>query len=432
MITFIYHLYNKKYWLKKSKAYYINYNLNTKYKNMSWLVCSLDIWNWYIKWVLLFEDYDSKKSIIAKDMIKSEWLKRWKILDSNNLIKSISKVIDNLSKKVDSQIDQVIVWISHPDMKIKLYSTHKRLVNIEITEKDVSSLLEWIQEFIDEPNMEVLKIIPIRWIIDDEHSTKNPVWMQWRKLDLQAYAFMIPTNSYKDLEKIFEELDIDVIDFIPNILWTEEACLTAETKDLWCVLIDIGANQTSYVIYEEWINIWYNIIPIWWEEITKDISIWLKIDYIQAEQIKKEEWSIILNGWDINWDINWNENSQIDKLFLSEIIEARLSEDIYKPIIEKMQELWVYGKLPWWIILIWWVWKIENIEEYTRNFFSLSCKLWQVNDNSFKELWSNPLFINTIWNYIWEEKYWESSWSFKLVFNMWFLKKIKDFVKKIF
>lgn len=394
---------------------------------MGGLICSLDIWNWYIKWVLFFEDYNEKRSIIAKDMIKSNWLKRWKVLDSNDLIKSISKVIDNLSKKVDSPIDQVIVWISHPNMKIRPYSTHKRLVNIEITEKDVASLLEWIQDSIDEPNMEILKIIPVKWTIDDEHHTKNPVWMQWRKLELFANVFMIPTNSYKDIEKIFDELDIDIIDIIPNILWAEEACLSAETKDLWCVLIDIGANQTSYVIYEEGINLWYGIIPIWWEEITKDISIWLKIDYIQAEQIKKEKWKIIINTENID-----KEDSKIDKLFLSEIIEARLDEDIYKPIVEKMKELWVYWKLPWGIILIWWVWKIWNIEEYTRNYFSLSCKFWQITDNSFKELWSNPIFINAIWNYIWEEKYWEDSWGFNLVFNMGFLKSIKDFFKKIF
>ncbi len=394
---------------------------------MSWLVCSLDIWNGYIKWVLFLEDYDDKRSIVAKDMIKSEWLKKWKILDSNNLIKSISKVIENLSKKVDTPVDQVIVWLSHPDMKVKSHSTHKRLVNIEITEKDISSLLEWVWESVDELNYEVLKIIPIKWTIDDDHNTKNPIWMQWRKLDLQANVFMIPSNTYKDLEKIFDELDIDIIDFIPNILWAEESCLSAETKDLWWVLIDIWANQTSYVIYEEWINLWYWIIPIWWEEITKDISIWLKIDYIQAEQIKKEEWNIILSN-----EQKQDDESNIDKLFLSEIIEARLSEDIYRPIVEQMQELWVYWKLPWWVILTWWAWKIWNIEEYTRNYFSLACKVWVVNDISFKELWSNPIFVNSIWNYIWEEKYWEESWGFSLVFNMWFLKSIKDFIKKIF
>jgi len=29
---------------------------------------------------------------------------------------------------------------------------------------------------------------------------------------------MIPSNVYKDITKLFDELDIDVVDFIPNIL----------------------------------------------------------------------------------------------------------------------------------------------------------------------------------------------------------------------
>ena len=371
------------------------------------------------------KDYDNNESIIAKDMIKTKWLKRGKILDSSELIKCISDMISKLSKKVDSPIDEVIVGFSHPDMKIKQVSTHKRLVNIEITESEVSSLLESVSENIDELNYEVLKIIPIRWIIDNEHVTKNPVGMQWRRIDLVANIFMVPSNIYKDLTKIFDELEIDVIDFVPNILWAEEGVLDSESKDLWCVLIDLWANQTSYVIYEEWVNLGYGIIPIWWEEITKDISIWLKIDYSQAEQIKKEEGEIIIDK------SNKPENSEIDKLFLSEIIEARLSEDIYKPILNKMEELWVLGKLPWWVILIGWSSKIKNIEEFTRETFGLSCKIWKINNHNFRELWANPIFVNSIWNYIWEEKYGDE-WWFSFSFNMGWLKSITEWFKKIF
>ena len=251
--------------------------------------------------------------------------------------------------------------------------------------------------------------------------------MQWRKIELIANVFMIPSSIYKEIIKIFDELEIDVIDFIPNIIWWETWSLDAENKDLGCIFIDIWANQTSYVIYEEWNNLWYGTIPIWWEEITKDISIGLKIDYSQAEQIKKEEWEIILDKNKVNI-----ENQQIDKLFLSEIIEARLTEDIYNPIIEKMTELWVNWKLPWWVILIWWTSKIKNIEEFTRSYFQLACKVGKIQDYNFKELWQNPIFINSIWNYIWEEKYWENWWWFGVSFSLGFLKNIWNWFKKIF
>ncbi len=392
---------------------------------MSDLVCSIDLWNGYIKWVLFLDDYDNKKSIIAKELVKSKWIKKWKILDANSLIDWISKVIDALSSKIDSPIDEVILWLSHPHMKIKKISTHKRLTNLEITEKEVNNLLESISQEAEELNYEVLKVIPSKWIVDNTHSTKNPVWMEWRKIELIANIFMIPTSTYKDLEKIFDELEIDIIDIIPNILWAEEWVLDAEIKDLWCVLIDIWTNQTSYVIYEEWENLWYGVLPVWGEEITKDISIWLKIDFLQAEQIKKEEWEIILDRSDANI-----ENSKIDKLFLSEIIEARLAEDIYKPIMQRMEEIWVNWKLPWWILLVWWWSKIKNIDLFTREYFWLSCKKWTIDKESYKELGSNSQLINVIWNYLWEEKYWNDEWWFGFKFD-WF-KKIADFIKKIF
>ncbi len=289
-------------------------------------------------------------------------------------------------------------------------------------------MLEAISQEADELNYEILKVMPIKWIIDDTHITKNPVGMEWRKLELVANVFMIPTATYKDLEKIFDELEIDIIDIIPNILWAEEGSLDAETKDLWCVLIDIGANQTSYVIYEEWVNLGYGIIPIGGEEITKDISIGLKIDFLQAEQIKKEEWEIILNKSEANI-----ENSEIDKLFLSEIIEARLAEDIYKPIFQKMEELWVAGKLPGGVLLVGWWSKIKNIEEFTRDYFGLACKHWKIIQEEFKDLWSNPQFVNVIWNYIWEDKYWNEWGGFGFNFNFgWGFSKLVELIKKIF
>ena len=395
---------------------------------MTNLTCSLDLGNGYIKGVLFLEDYDGKKTILAKEMVKSKWIKKWKILDSSSLINSISNVLDHLSSKVDSPIDEVILGLSHPQMKIKQLSTHKRLTNLEITEKEVNSLLEAISQEADELNYEILKIMPIKWIIDDTHITKNPVGMDGRKLELVANVFMIPSPTYKDIEKIFNELEIDIIDIIPNILWAEEGSLDAETKDLWCVLIDIWANQTSYVIYEEWVNLGYGIIPVGWEEITKDISIGLKIDFVQAEQIKKEQWEIILNKNQAEI-----ENSEIDKLFLSEIIEARLAEDIYKPILEKMEQLNIAWKLPGGVLLIGGWSKIKNIEDFTREYFQLAAKHWKIINDSFKDLGSNPQFVNVIGNYIWEDKYGnESSWFSLNFLNFDGFGKIVEFFKKIF
>jgi len=42
--------------------------------------------------------------------------------------------------------------------------------------------------------------------------------MQGRNLELVANVFMVPVNFYRELEKIFDQIDIDIVDFVPNIL----------------------------------------------------------------------------------------------------------------------------------------------------------------------------------------------------------------------
>lgn len=389
------------------------------------LKCIIDIGNGYVQWLLLLKEWEWDVSLLGREMIKTAWLKKWRMLDGSSFIQVVQAVLENLAKKIDSDIDEVIVGISHPEMRIKRINTNKRMLQMNIQDSDVEGLLRSISDTSWEINYEVLKIIPVSWIIDNELKVKDPIWMQGRNLELIADVFMIPSNFYHDLDKIFDEIGIDIVDYIPNILWAEDAILDVETKDLWCLLLDIGTNQSSYVIYEDGTPLHYGVIPLWGEDVTKDISIGLQQDYKEAEQIKKEKGMILTNE-------EAEEDEQLDIRFLSEIIWARY-EDIFEAVEEKMEELGVDGKLPWGVILIWWSSKLKNIEELSKKFFRLSCKIWSVANSKLWELGNNPQFTNVIGCYNWEEKYGDSMrWWFGLNFELGIFRKIGDFFKKIF
>ena len=191
------------------------------------LKCLLDIWNWYVKWVLILKEQEWSPTVIAREMVKTLWFKKGRVLDGSSFIQVIQVVLDNLAKKVDTWIDEVIIGVSHPDMKIKRLTANKRLLQIDIQEQDAESLLQNISDLSWEVNYEVLKIIPVNWIVDNELKVKDPIWMQGRNLELVANVFMVPVNFYRELEKIFDQIDIDIVDFVPNILWAEEAVLDA-------------------------------------------------------------------------------------------------------------------------------------------------------------------------------------------------------------
>lgn len=385
----------------------------------------IDLGNWYVKWVVFWVE-DWKNIVLAREMVKTKWMRKWKVLDVDDFIQTINVVLDSFVKKLWEQFfDKICISISHPDMIIKRISEQKRVINPTIWQDDINHLLNVISDTSWEVNYETIKIIPVQWIIDDEMKLKDPVWMEWRRLDLVADIFMIPKNFYNSLREIFEKIEIDIFDIVPNILWASEVALDFDSKDLWTLLVDIWNNQTSFVVYEEWYPIYYWIIPIWWEEVTKDISIWLQLDIKEAEIIKKEKWVIL-------FDDNKIEDEQIDMAFLSEIIAARY-EEIFDRINKQLRNIWKDAKLPWWVILIWWAAKMQNVDRVAKDIFKLASFRWKDKIMWVWDISNNVQYVNVIWSYLWYNKYSEeqTTW-FTFWFGFWIFKKLWKFIKDLF
>lgn len=384
----------------------------------------LDIGNLYIKGVVFAKD-EWKTIILAKDMVKVKWLRKWKILDMDDFVLSIDELLSSFNKKLWwDYIDEVYIWISHPEIKIKRLSEQKRIMDNTITEADKEYLLNVIYETSWELNYSILKLMPFQWIIDEEIKVKDPNWMEWKKIEVFADVFLLPKAFYNTLEESFDKIDVTIVDIVPNILWASENTLDFESKDLWSLLIDIWNNQTSYVVYEEGYPILYWTLPIWWEEVTKDISIWLQIDIKEAESVKREKWFIQ------NYDLI--EDDTIDVKFLSDVITARY-EEIFETINQRLLDIWKDWKLPGWAVLIWWWSKIKWLDILAKQVFLFACFFWKDKSMLFWDLGNNLQFINVLWDYLWLNKYstpikrWFSfGWSFGG------FSKLIEWIKKMF
>jgi cell division protein FtsA len=120
-----------------------------------------------------------------------------------------------------------------------------------IQQEDINHLNTIVADISAKNNYETLKIIPVYREIDDHKKEKDPLGLKGKKLSLIADVFLVPKNFYQNLVDVFEKLELNVVDIIPNILASSEAILDFDLKDLGTILIDIGHNQTSFVVYEE-------------------------------------------------------------------------------------------------------------------------------------------------------------------------------------
>jgi len=383
-----------------------------------------DIWNDSIK-AVVFADDEWKNTILAKHIEPAQWIRKWKILDSEAFTRSINNITENFIKKLWWDfIDEVFVWISHPESIVRRIAEQKRVMQDEINENDVEHLSKVITDIAVQNNMETIKIVPVYRIIDEEKKEKDPIWLKWKRLELVADAFMVPKNLYNWVMEAFDNVGLSIADVVPNILSSTEIILDYDRRDLWTVLIDIWKNQTTYTIYEEWYPLWYGTIPIWWEDVTKDISIGMQIDIKEAEDIKKSHGTAIV-------DKNISEDSPLDIHFLTEIISSRY-EEIFGRINKHLEHLDRDWRLPWGIILIWWGSKMPNLDLLSKDTFKLATFYGKDNQLHLGDISNNIQFTNVLWTFIRSNKYTEwRKWSW-IKINLDIIWWVKKFFKELF
>ncbi|MDR0607523.1 MAG: hypothetical protein LBG52_04115 [Candidatus Peribacteria bacterium] len=290
-----------------------------------------DIGNETIKAVVFGRDND-KDIILAKQTEPVLGMRKGKIIDAEAFTNTINKIIENFIKKLGGDfIEKVYLGISHPEMITKRIIEGKRIMNDEVEADDLEHLSKIVADIANENNYETIKIVPVARIVDEMKREKDPIGLKCKKLELMADIFLIPKNYYNGLIDAFDKIGLEVSDIIPNILASSEVAVDYDHKDLGTVLIDIGKNQTSYVIYEDGYPLGYGTLPLGGEDITKDISIGMQVDIKEAENIKKTNGTTIVDG-ESPMEVS------LDMHFLAEIISARY-EQIFLKINKHLENL---------------------------------------------------------------------------------------------
>ena len=398
-------------------------HLYSSFSVMNEIKAVFDIGNNSIK-AVVFQNDNGKDVILAQQEEASLGLKKGKILDAERFTTTINKIVENFSKKLGGDfIENVVISLSHPEMIVSRIYESKRILQEEVTEDDADHLSRIIGDISGKDNYETLKIVPVCRVIDEEKREKDPVGLKCKKLELVADVFLIPKNFHAGLIDAFDKVGLNIVDIIPNILATPEICIDYDHKDLGTLLIDIGKNQTSYVVYEEGYVVAYDTIPLGWEDVTKDISIWMQVDIRDAEEIKRTLWTAIITE-------DFNANTEMDLAFLSDIINARY-EEIFNKIITRLKKIDKDGRLPGGILLVGWGSKMNNLDILAKVLFRLSASYAKDITMNIGALGNNIQFINLLAAYYRSNKYMDID-SRKMSFKPGkFLGKIADFFKSL-
>lgn len=280
---------------------------------------------------------EAAPNIIGMGTSESRGMRRGYINNKQEAGKSIAKALEEAERSSKIKIRRAFVSVGGLSLD-SIMTTGTAIVSKadgEVTELDVKKAIDESEEALGTlPNRQVLHTVPMKWKLDGKEIWGRPEGMKGLKLEVKTLFVTCLEQHIHDLVEVIEEADVEVTEVIAAPMAASLVSLTKRQKTAGCVLVNIGAETVSMVVFENDVPTFLHVFPIGGTDITNDIALGLKIPIEEAEEIK----------------IGNREPLNYPRKKLDEIIEARLT-DIFELVENYLKKIGRNGLLPAGIIL---------------------------------------------------------------------------------
>jgi cell division protein FtsA len=300
--------------------------------------------------------------IIGTGYAETRGLKSGYIMQIDDVSRSIKSAISQAEKNAGVIVKKAHVAIGSIGLE-EIYSRGEIIparADSEVTTTDLEKVMQDSEDRIIDhiPNRKILHNIPLRYSIDGSEVLGRAQGMRGTKLEVDALFITTYEQHINDLITAIESIGVYVEDIIASPLAASFVMLNKTQKRAGCVLVNIGAETTSLVVFEDSTPISLKIFPVGSSDITNDIALNLKIPIEEAEKIKRGGMT----------------NATFSKKRLDEIIQNRL-DSIFLLIDTHLKKIKRDGLLPAGVILTGGGSSINGIAEIAKIAFSLPARV---------------------------------------------------------
>ena len=262
--------------------------------------------------------------ILEKDCISNFNLNNFDIKNSNEIIKDLIK---SAEKKINNHIKNINLMIDTPDMFSIDISIKKNSDSRQYSKNDIKSLLNEAKSLVQKNylNKKIVHMIVKKFIFDDEEFFETPnKEINYNSLIIELKFICFADQIWKNLQDSFNSNYINI-----DNLYCSSYVRSSSYNSLFNdfnkkVILDIGYGKSSITVFEDNRILYFNILPVGGRHITNDISIILKINQDDAENLKKR-----LNQSETIFESKIDKNIQAESSNLSnQVIFARVDEII--------------------------------------------------------------------------------------------------------
>ncbi|MDD5006120.1 MAG: cell division protein FtsA [Candidatus Omnitrophica bacterium] len=262
------------------------------------IFCSLDIGNSKLTAVLAKAE-KQRINILATATSPVRGLSKGRVAELADLVDCIQQILDKLSSETGINIKSILISVNGDYIHAR-YSfaavALSEIANRQISLADINYLRRQAKLLGVHMDETILHEFPQTYILDDDHSTFNPLGLLARKIKLNSYLLSASHTLLGNVKTAVQQAGYDIEDVLYSGVASGFSVLSAEEKEKGVLLIDLGACFTSLLFFKDKILRDFKIIPFGGNDITDDISKSLELPWELAEDLKKS--SLVLSAQD--------------------------------------------------------------------------------------------------------------------------------------
>ena len=258
------------------------------------IAAGIDIGSSQIKVVMaeeVMENGHAIPRIVGVGIAEAKGIERGYVVDPTEASNSIKIAVSRAEKMASEKIKRAYFSTGGVGLN-SLIATGSIVISradLEISERDLELVLEVAETAIPVNsllNRKIINSIPLEYKIDGK-----PVWgrvngLKAQKLEVKVLFLTAREHHLQDIIKTAELAKLEVIDLVAGPVAASFVTLSKKQKKAGCILVDVGAETLSMVVFENDNLISLEVFPIGGADVTNDIALGIKVPLEEAEKIK--------------------------------------------------------------------------------------------------------------------------------------------------
>lgn len=276
------------------------------------------------------KEADGSKQILAIEQERvSGIIRRGVIYNIDKTKTAIERIKERLNEKLGVNITRAYVGIAGQSVhtennRVKRVMDHR----IKVSQELVDSLMDENHNT-QYADREILEVVPQEYNLGINNEI-DPVGTQTDQIEGRFMNVIARTQLQENIRRCMREAGLDVVELFTTPLVLADSLLPDSEKRSGCALIDLGAETTTVSIFKNNILRHLVTIPLGGNNITNDIASLKKVEFDEAEKLKKKYGAalIIKESSEDYKTISISNDRKVDELELKQIVSARTEEII--------------------------------------------------------------------------------------------------------